>query len=217
MQNTRWLTRNTLGCWWWWWWWWCRRQKKKKNDKNHLFFKKKRGKRRGVKKKGWASFCGCFAVSCVARGDCLARWWWWWWCSVSMMTHERWEILKDKINFSTHLLLLLPLTTKKKKKNKTMKRRRTFIRLAYHSKHNTTTLCVYVLIIVLWNGYNLMRATRLTCLKVFLVSFFFSWFSSFLGRWRTPTTNTNEGGCRKKKREKSEREQKSWWDEIIWP
>ena len=89
-----------------------------------------------------------------------------------------------------------------------MKRRRTFIRLAYHSKHNTTTSCVYVLLIVLWNGYNLMRATRLTCLL-------FLGFQVFLEdtHKQTQTRRLSE-----KKREKSEREQKSWWwDEIIWP
>ena len=105
-----------------------------------------------------------------------------------------------------------------------MKRRRTFIRLAYHSKHNTTTSCVYVLIIVLWNGYNLMRATRLTCLKVFLVSFFF--FLVFKFSWRTPTTNTNEEAVGKKKEKKARENKKKlmrWdnlmttWIEIIWP
>ncbi len=53
-----------------------------------------------------------------------------------------------------------------------------------------------------------MRATRLTCLKVFLVSFFFLGFQVFLDCWRTPTNKHKRGGCRKKKREKSEREQK---------
>ena len=154
MQNTRWLTRNTLRCWWWWWWW--RKQKRRRTTarKNHLFLKKKRGKRRGVKKQVWASSCGCFAVRCEARGDCLARWWWWWWWCflsfVSLMSDARfWKIKSISLNSSSSLL---PLTTKKKKKNKTMKRRRTFIRLAYHSKHNTIWPCVCVCI-----NYIIMR------------------------------------------------------------
>ena len=139
MQNTRWLTRNTLCCWWWWWW---RKQKRRRTTarKNHLFFKK-RGKRRGVKKKVWSSFCGCFAVRCEARGDCLARWW----CSVSMMTHERWEILKDKINFS-QLFFFFFFLWRRKRKRKTKRWNEDVPLLGSRITQNTTLLpcvCMY--------------------------------------------------------------------------
>ena len=83
-----------------------------------------------------------------------------------------------------------------------MKRRRTFIRLAYHSKHNTTTLCVYVLIIVLLNGYNLMRAT----MKFSWFPFFFLGFQVFL---EDNKTNTNEEAVGTKKETKARENKKA--------
>ena len=155
MQNTRWLTRNTLRC--------CWRdddgggsKKEEERQRAKIISSLRRREENDVlrEEEGLSIilrlFCGQMRLS---RGDCLARWWWWW-CFlsfVSLMSDARfWKIKSISLNSSSSLLPCL--TTKKKKKKKTMKRRRTFIRLAYHSKHNTQTLCVYVLIILLREG-----------------------------------------------------------------
>ena len=148
MQNTRWLhaTRSLMMM--------MMMSEAKEEERQRakiISSLRKRGKRRGVKKKVWSSSCGCFAVRCDARGDCLERWWWWCFFSVSMMTHMvRFCKIKSISLTPFHLLLLLlPLTTTTtKNKKKTMKRRRTF-RLAYHSKHNTTTLYIYINYIIM--------------------------------------------------------------------
>ena len=157
MQNTRWLTRNTLRCWWWWYDGGGSKKEEERQRAKIISSLRRREENDVLREEEGLSiilrlFCGQMRLS---RGDCLARWWWWWWWCflsfVSLMSDARfWKIKSISLNSSSSLLPCL--TTKKKKKKKTMKRRRTFIRLAYHSKHNTQTLCVYVLIILLREG-----------------------------------------------------------------
>ena len=154
MQNTRWLTRNTLRCWWWWYDGGGSKKEEERQRAKIISSLRRREENDVLREEEGLSiilrlFCGQMRLS---RGDCLARWWWWW-CFlsfVSLMSDARfWKIKSISLNSSSSLL---PLTTKKKNKNKTMKRRRTFIRLAYHSKHNTIWPCVCVCI-----NYIIMR------------------------------------------------------------
>ena len=157
MQNTRWLTRNTLRCWWWWYDGGGSKKEEERQRAKIISSLRKREENDVLREEEGLSiilrlFCGQMRLS---RGDCLARWWWWWWWCflsfVSLMSDERfWKINQF---LSTHLLLFSLWRRKRKRKRK---RWNDDVPLLGSRITQNTTLfdlvCVYVLIILLWEG-----------------------------------------------------------------